>query len=212
MDSVPYKYPRTPHLPWSPGIDADDVLAELATFEGREVVVTEKMDGENTNMYPDMIHARSMDSRHHPSRDWVKAYWGGLRYHIPTGWRICGENVYAEHSLKYDALESYFYGFAMYNGFNTCLNWDYTLQYFKELGITPVPTLYRGKFDVKELKKLAMSLDLTRQEGYVVRVVEEFPFEPVLTLSAKFVRKGHVQTDEHWMKKPVVPNKLKHRS
>ncbi len=42
------KYPRTHHLPWSPGIHADDrVLTDLSAFEGKMVVVTEKLDGEN---------------------------------------------------------------------------------------------------------------------------------------------------------------------
>ncbi len=41
------KYPRTFHLPWSPGLTKDDKRIEnLDGFIGREVVVTEKMDGE----------------------------------------------------------------------------------------------------------------------------------------------------------------------
>jgi hypothetical protein len=42
------KYPRTLHLPWSPGLTNDDrQLKSTEHFEGREVVVTVKMDGEN---------------------------------------------------------------------------------------------------------------------------------------------------------------------
>ena len=66
------KYPSTPHLPFSQGLQRDDTrIQSLNSFEGREIVVTEKLDGENTSMYADHIHARSIDSRHHPSRDWV---------------------------------------------------------------------------------------------------------------------------------------------
>lgn len=62
------KYPRTPHLPWSEGATSDDVfLNNCSHFEGKEVVVTEKLDGECTSMYHDKIHARSIDSRNHPS-------------------------------------------------------------------------------------------------------------------------------------------------
>ncbi len=47
-------YPRTPHLPWSPGVAADDVrVADLSGLARREVVVTEKLDGENTTLYSD---------------------------------------------------------------------------------------------------------------------------------------------------------------
>lgn len=41
------KYPKTMHLPWSPGLQNDDrVIANLDAFRGHEVVVTEKLDGE----------------------------------------------------------------------------------------------------------------------------------------------------------------------
>ena len=56
------KYPRTWHLPWSPGATADDrVLDSVSHFYGREIVVTTKMDGECTTMYSDFLHARSID-------------------------------------------------------------------------------------------------------------------------------------------------------
>jgi hypothetical protein len=44
------KYPRTWHLPDSPnrGADGDHAYADYSSFEGREVVVTEKLDGGNT--------------------------------------------------------------------------------------------------------------------------------------------------------------------
>ncbi len=36
------KYPRTPHLPWSPGVGGDDrVLGHARQFKGLEVAVTE---------------------------------------------------------------------------------------------------------------------------------------------------------------------------
>ena len=73
------KYPRSPHLPWSEGGTSDDAyLFDTDHFAGKEVVITEKMDGENTSMYRDGIHARSIDGRHHPSRDWVKALHGTI--------------------------------------------------------------------------------------------------------------------------------------
>jgi hypothetical protein len=43
----PVKYPRTWHLPWSESESSDDVwLTDTKHFEGKEVVVTEKLDGE----------------------------------------------------------------------------------------------------------------------------------------------------------------------
>ena len=47
---TPYvKYPSTPHLPTSPNIaDDDTIIDDFKMFDGKEVVVTEKMDGENS--------------------------------------------------------------------------------------------------------------------------------------------------------------------
>ena len=70
------KYPRTLHIPSSPGATSDDKMLTASQyvefFQGRNIQITEKMDGENTTLYSDYLHARSLDSRHHPSRDWVK--------------------------------------------------------------------------------------------------------------------------------------------
>jgi len=118
-----YKYPRTPHLPWSPGVSADDITQfSLLSFEGADVVVTEKMDGENTSLYRDHSHARSLDSIHHSSRDWLKQWHGTFAHNIPLGWRICGENLFARHSVRYDHLASYFYGFSIWDDTNQALD------------------------------------------------------------------------------------------
>lgn len=46
------KYPRTHHLPWSECIADDDrIIDSLNAFEGQQVVVHAKFDGENTTMY-----------------------------------------------------------------------------------------------------------------------------------------------------------------
>lgn len=106
------KYPRSYHLPWSEGKTKDDrTIPDCSQFEGKEVVVTVKLDGENTSIYPDYIHARSIDGRNHWSRSWVKNLQGRIGYQLDQGWRICGENLYAKHSIKYDDLEDYFYVF-----------------------------------------------------------------------------------------------------
>lgn len=47
------------------------------------------------------------------------------------------------------------------------------------------------------------------QEGYVVRLTSSFAYADFKYSAAKFVRKNHVQTDQHWMAKAVEPNMLK---
>ncbi|MEV4679337.1 RNA ligase family protein [Streptomyces kurssanovii] len=200
-------YPRTAHLPWSPGATSDDVrVADLDGLRGREVVVTEKLDGENTTLYRDGLHARSLDSAHHPSRAWVKALQGRVAHGIPEGWRVCGENMFARHSIAYDDLESYFYGFSVWDELGWCLDWDRTVAFLRDLGV-PVPrVLWRGVFDERALR--ALKPDLARQEGFVVRTADGFMAEEFGRRVAKWVRAGHVRTDTHWMHAAVVPNGL----
>lgn len=59
-------------------------------------------------------HACS-SSRYTPSRDWIKALHGQIAHEIPEGWRLCGENLYARHSIAYDALPSYFTLFSIWD-------------------------------------------------------------------------------------------------
>jgi len=202
---------KTMHLKSSPGIHKDDrVMRNYQGFEGQEVVVGVKMDGENTMMYSDYIHARSIDGRGHPSRSWVKQFHAQIQGDIPERWRINGENVYAQHSIAYDSLETYFYGFAIWNEFNVRLDWDDMLMWFDLLGITPVRQLYRGPWDEKIINSLHKDLDLTKDEGFVVTTVKGFKFSEYHQKVAKWVREGHVQTNKHWMHgQPVIPNKLK---
>ncbi|QES51655.1 kinase [Streptomyces venezuelae] len=198
-------YPRTPHLPWSPGASSDDVRSTgLAGLAGCEIVVTEKLDGENTTLYADGLHARSLDSGHHPSRAWVKGLQGRIGAGIPRGWRVCGENLYARHSLAYEDLDSWFYGFSVWDDTGRCLDWDSTVTFLRRLGV-PVPrVLWRGVFDERALRRLR--LDTTRCEGYVVRTVEGFGQAEFGARVAKWVRAGHVVTDTHWMHAAVVAN------
>ena len=208
---VPYvKYGRTFHLPWSPGIHDDDkALKDASQFVGKRVIITEKMDGENTSMYTDHIHARSIDSRGGEDRAWVKRFWSQIAHDIPAGWRICGENLWAEHSIHYSGLPSYFLGFSAWNEQNVCLSWDETITYFDLLGITPVPVLYDGLWDEKVIRALEKQLSWDKNEGYVVRVADSFTYGQFKTSIAKFVREGHVTTTKHWRAgRHFTPNEL----
>lgn len=68
------KYPRTPHLPWSPGGTRDDKrLTVLDQLYGRTLVFTEKLDGSNLCLTADAVYARSHSGApRHPSPCGVK--------------------------------------------------------------------------------------------------------------------------------------------
>lgn len=206
------KYPRSFHLPWSRGYTDDDKVARNVNhFIGKEVVVTEKLDGEGTTLYRDYMHARSIHSANHPSRHWVKTFHANFAYRIPKDWRLCGENVYAKHSIYYQGLTSYFYLFSIWNEENICLSWDETVAFAAELGIETVPVLYRGIFDEEQIKRTftGKSFFEGEQEGYVIRNTSSFHYEDFRYNLGKFVRPQHVQTSEHWLQEEIIPNKLK---
>lgn len=198
------KYPRTYHLPWSPGLGKDDrVMESLDAFENRIVVATEKRDGECTTMYRDHIHARAVDSGNHPSRDRVKALWGQVAHDIPEGWRLCGENLYAKHSIAYSDLRSYFELFSIWDGLR-CLSWDETREWAGLLGLALVPVLYVATWDESTIK----ALHRPGTEGYVVRIADSFGYGDFRKCVGKYVRKDHVQTHGGWMREAITPNKL----
>lgn len=205
------KYPRTFHCPWSPGIHDDDrVISSMDNFIGRRVIVHEKLDGENTTMYNDYLHARSIDGRHHPSRDWVKNFHGQIAHEIPEDWRINVENLYAKHSIAYNNLKSYIYGFHVWNELNSCLSWDDDLIWFELLGIEPCPVIYDGIYDEKIIRGLYNEkTDWETREGYVIRIADGFHYSEFHHCVAKYVRAKHVQTTKHWMHgQAIEPNKL----
>jgi hypothetical protein len=204
------KYPRTYHLPRSPGITDDDRgLEDTSMFDGRRVIITEKMDGENTTMYADYIHARSLDSNSHPSRGWVKNLHAQIRQAISPGWRICGENLFAQHALRYADLSAYFMVFSIWDENNICLPWDETVVYAGVLDLVTVPVIFDGVWSEPYANELADTMDLTKQEGYVVRVADAFPYGTFRRSVAKFVRAAHVGASHNWMMQSIVKNLLR---
>jgi hypothetical protein len=208
--STKYKYPRTYHVPFSEGLQNDDRLIEsMEYFEGEEVVITEKLDGENTTIGDNYTHARSMDSLNHESRTWLKQFAVTFQYMLPNGNRVCGENVYAKHSILYNELLTYFYGFSLWNE-TVCLSWDETLDFFNKAGIISVPVIYRGKFDINILHDIANEIKTdSNKEGFVCRITNSFDIIHFDTYICKWVRKNHVQTSKHWMNEAIIKNKLK---
>lgn len=202
------KFGRIYHLPNSPGATSDDkILSSIDGLVVDDLVITEKIDGENTTIHRGGIYARSPDSRYHPSRDWVKAFAAGICPLLRDGERIVGENLYARHAIAYSALPSFFLGFAwILEG--RVQSWDSTLHRFEQLGIAPVPMLYRGPYAPGLFDATVARLDQASQEGFVVRLASEFGEDELDRRMGKFVRHAHVKSDIHWMNAPMVPNRL----
>ena len=88
---------------------------------------------------------------------------------------------------------------------NVALDWDTTVAYCEMLGLTTVPVLYRGPWDEAKIRALETTLSDEKNEGYVVRITDSITYSGWRRHAAKFVRKAHVRTDEHWTRN-WVPN------
>lgn len=191
------KYPRTFHLPWSGKISADDRVVDDvdAMFSGRQVVVTAKMDGSNTTWYRDGLHGRSINGRHRPEQELVRAMHGAIAHDIPENWRVCGEDLYARHAIHYQHLASYFQVFSIWDDKNACLPWDETVEWATLLGLRTVPVLCHGLWDKLSGFVQSMNLDVLSGdpcEGYVVRLTDGFRYRDFRRSVAKYVRPDHV--------------------
>lgn len=198
------KYPRTYHLPWSKKTSNDDkILKSTSHFDNKNIVISIKLDGENTTLYDDHVHARSLDSENHESRKWIKNLWGTeLRYKIPNGWRICGENLYATHTINYKNLKSYFFVYSIWDQNNYCLSWEDTKLYCEvEFNLPLVPIIYENSWDEEKIKNLKLEKDESDNfcEGYVVRLAESFSYTKFHRSTAKFVNENfNIVSNEHW--------------
>lgn len=211
MSALLAKWPRTYHLPISPGLQNDDRRhPDLGIFENTQIAITEKMDGEGATMTRALTYPRSPDGRYHPSRDMMKAFHAERAHLIPDDWRISGEYMYARHSVPYtiqnqNPLKSWFYGFGVWDEQNRLLPWDETLDVFEMIDVVGATELYRGSWDEEAIAKVVEAIDPARQEGFVLRSTDAIPYPEgkggagrFFRKVAKWVRKGHVQTDEHW--------------
>ncbi|MEE9365561.1 MAG: RNA ligase family protein [Dehalococcoidales bacterium] len=209
----PYvKHPRLYHVPWTGSKTKDDKIHDdMLGFYDKEVVVTEKRDGEQTSVYWDgYYHARSVDSDSHPSQGWNKREARTWCYDLPRGWRACGENLYAIHAIKYTDLPAFFEIFGIWTDRNICLSWDDTVEWCQLLNIQTVPVLYSGIYDETLIRNLP--LDTRRQEGYVIRLAEAFTYAQFRYSTAKFVRPDHVASTVHnWRRdwRPHMTNSLR---
>jgi hypothetical protein len=207
------KYPSTNHVPFSPGATKHDKKLKAGWFEyyrGKEIVFTEKLDGENSCLCQKGVFARSHGAE--TRSPWSINLWGdnGLYWKvkglIDDDLLIFGENLYGEHSIHYEKLRDYFHVFACYNETtDKWWSWDDVKFVSKVLDVPHVPTLWRGiaesEDQIRELIIQTMNMPSAygnTKEGVVIRLANEFDGEDFPNYVCKYVRANHVQTAEHW--------------
>lgn len=212
------KYPRTPHLPWSPGGTSDDKkIKSIDYFLDKNIIIPEKMDGSNVCLQSNNCFARSHSSQpNHPSFDAFKSLHSQVKHLIPDNLQIFGEWLFAKHSIYYDNLPSWLMIFGVRDLKNkTWASWEEVALWGQELKVATVPLLFEGAAPDKEDKLINLINNFTDQksslgearEGIVIRLSGSFSDIDFSKSIAKWVRKDHVQTDDHWKHQQIIKNK-----
>jgi len=221
------KYPRTPHLPFSPGATSDDkMLSSVDHFLGVSIVLTEKMDGSNLCMTKEAVFARSHNGPPtHESFNLAKQLHASIRHSIPDGLSVFGEYLFAVHSIAYTDLPGYFLIFGVREDLTgKWWSWEMVEEMAKDLGCPTVPVLCKtgeGKdlenYKTPEMLKASVgffaattsmcNLGRRESEGIVIRLAGEFTDFSMSV--AKYVRANHVTTTQHWQQKQVERNRTR---
>lgn len=198
------KYPRTYHFPFSLGATSDDrTLQNWQAILAHPLIITEKLDGENTCLKTSGVYARSHAA---PTRNaWAKnmwTIWERLKNDLGD-LQVFGENLYGIHSIEYQELYHHFYIFGIRDN-DTWLSWEEVIFYAQLMDLPTVPVRQIGHFSAKQLpifieeEMLKGSQLIGDCEGFVVRNAQSFANDTFYQNVLKYVRKNHVKTNEHW--------------
>lgn len=120
------KYGRTYHFPFSPGTTSDDrIQFDYWKYvqQMKQIVHTEKLDGENNCLNKYGVFARSHATP--ATSAWtnhLRQRWEYLKYDLGD-LELFGENIFAIHSIEYRKIEHHFYLFAVRH-WDTWLSWE----------------------------------------------------------------------------------------
>ncbi|MDF2192675.1 RNA ligase family protein [Paraflavitalea sp. CAU 1676] len=215
--AISQKYGRTGHYPFSPGTTSDDRIQhdywELIQKIPR-LVHTEKLDGENNCLSKYGVFARSHAApTTSPWTETLRQYWHSIRPQLGD-LEVFLENLYAVHSLRYRKLDHHFHVFAI-RDHDRWLSWEETKFYAGLLDLPTVPEIdtvtvpaNRAAFEADVLTVVAGSGaydpvnahdgSMATMEGIVTRNAEWYGTDQFAQNVFKYVRKGHVKTDQHW--------------
>jgi hypothetical protein len=215
--SISRKYGRTFHYPFSPGTTSDDRInsnywEDVSRLKA--IIHTEKLDGENNCLNKYGVFARShAEPAISPWTRFLREKWNLLKNDLGN-YEIFGENLFAIHSIEYKAIEHHYFVFGV-RELDQWLSWEETafIAAFFDFPTVPVLQLNVAISDKSIYEKNI--LELVKQpgvfnsfdvqtgkpctmEGIVSRNKNEYPVADFQRNVFKYVRKGHVKTDEHW--------------
>lgn len=211
------KYGRTYHFPFSPGTTSDDRICHEywdAISSYKQVIHTEKLDGENNCLSAKGVFARSHSAPTvSPWTRTLREKWESMKLDLGD-YEIFGENLYAIHSIEYTQLRDFYFVFAVRRQ-DYWLSWEEVAFVAALFDLPTVPllttiespldklTFEKGVLDLATHDSVFGAIDAQSQipctrEGIVSRNADEYPVEMFGQNVFKYVRKNHVKTDEHW--------------
>ncbi len=215
--SLSKKYGRTYHYPFSPGTTSDDRISsnyweDLSNIQ--TVIHTEKLDGENNCLNAHGVFARSHAA---PTvSPWTRALrekWNLLKNDLGD-YELFGENLYAIHSIEYPEIDNHYFVFGV-RELDRWLSWEETVFIAAAFDFPVVPVLSESSHLTDRQAYESSVLELVKEpgtfgsvdvqtgkpcsmEGIVTRNISDYDVSDFQSNVFKYVRKGHVKTDEHW--------------
>lgn len=203
------KYHSTGHWIGSLSVHRDDTYHKNPEFfVGKEVIITEKLDGGNVSLANGEVYARSnVEPSHAGWMAMVRKYHAWKTVGL-TDLTFYGEDIAARHSLPYSvSRDQTYYVFAALGVDGVWRSWDDLTVLSHRYDLAMVPQLFRGKFNsTNEITKWFTghlkepSTYGVEREGFVMRIADAFRNEDFFESVCKFVRPNHVTTDQHWTK------------
>jgi hypothetical protein len=215
--AISQKYGRTYHYPFSPGTTSDDRIQHDYWQHIQKIptlIHTEKLDGENNCLSRHGVFARSHVAPTVSAwTESIRRFWQLIKNDLGD-LEIFLENLYAIHSIEYRNLEHHFYVFGV-REHDRWLSWEETKFYAAMISLPTVPEMGtvqlladRSTFEqgVLALTKGRGTLEPhdvlsgqpTTIEGIVSRNADGYAVNDFAHNVFKYVRKGHVKTDQHW--------------
>lgn len=209
------KYPKTPYLNFSPSYQGGDRYIATKSLLHKPLAVTVKKDGSCVTLSRDTCGARNGHEADHPSFNMLKARHAALKDRIPEGIQLFGEWLFAKHSIHYTgklALRDYLEVFAVYDQRQQLfLGQDDVQILCDDLDLAMVARLavvsYAHEWQlIDSISRLAEGAIADGEEGVVVKSMYPYHYGQFADNVAKYVRNGHIQTDEHWREQKIVKN------
>lgn len=191
---------------------------ELNVLLDGEIIIEEKIDGGVVGISWDhnnsthlaigkhrMIPANENSKQFYGFNRWIYDHYEKIEL-IPHGYVVYGEWMKASHQIFYDELPDYFLGFDIWDG-QKYVDYHNKEKLFKKFGFEMIPALYIGKIkNVKQILHMTKRSQFSSSEimeGVLIKNYEK-------QLYGKYVRREFMDSmEEHWLKKPLIENKLR---